>query len=842
MIQITKMAGLHPGQKGGTLQRKSESISLWIKRLALIVAVLLTSATIKAISPLSFTGSIPEDGGKVSSFNDIQILFDFTEIENQYGSIDGWGIACEGFDDDEPEWCNGAILFDGDIEDGIILSKTTDDITLNDEKFSISSNALHLSFPGIQIEPNKKYTLLINYIVYAQNPTITGNHGYNDLLDNPITLSFYGSANVEKQLSVITTSLSDDNSVKSIEEFYITFNDDIEILSSPTAKIIEDSNTLASTTNFSIIDDKTLKILFDQTILYSSHNYSIVLEENSIGSKDGSLFNPMLSFKFSGASFHEFGSKRITPRPSQPSLIEEIQVTYDFPEGCGFINMEDAGITGYPMKVYKGEEALEENYLTTINGETTDGGALLFKPKYDFDAESKYTFVIEEGVVKPWIIGGTRGKTLPDYKCNPVTVTYTTPAIADIPKVVIEPQGANIPSLGSLEDGLNIPVKQYTFDETDYAFTSSDEIFYDDVFPGYHPLYEIGNHEDSLIGYYFFHARNTSDNGCYIELSTVGQENLPVLLEGKEYEFRFPEGAFVAEQNLLKKYSGSDAFNYRFKGMTSPINDFGLTANVDDRLHSHADVFSFVTESEVKAGENAKMILKDGEENVAEAPVYISREANGHRVYADFGGKKLESGKSYDVVLPEGSVYATNGIVNNPEIKSAITAMPETPAAPEFISIALNIDEYASATYRMVKGQESVLNLKAGDDWKLESLSLDGEDVTADVDENGLYNLPALDKDAKLDALYAYAHNVDYDFTTGVGEIEECPYTISKDAEHLVISGLKGGEQIAVYTMGGMKVADLPTVPEDMNTASIALPEGQVYIVLINGISIKYKH
>ncbi|MDE6683105.1 MAG: hypothetical protein K2J87_06735, partial [Muribaculaceae bacterium] len=226
----------------------------------------------------------------------------------------------------------------------------------------------------------------------------------------------------------------------------------------------------------------------------------------------------------------------------------------------------------------------------------------------------------------------------------------------------------------------------------------------------------------------------------------------------------------------------------------------------------------------------------------AEAPVYVSREANGHRIYADFGGKKLENGKSYDVVLPEGSVYAANGIVNNPEIKSAITAMPEAPAAPEFISIVLNIDEYASATYRMVKGEESVLNLKAGDDWKLESLSLDGEDVTADVDENGLYTLPALDKDAKLDARYAYAHNVDYDFTTGVGEIEDAPYSLGKDAGHLVISGLKGGEQIAVYTMGGMKVADLPAVPEDMNTASIALAEGQVYIVMINNTTIKWQH
>ncbi|MBD5387596.1 hypothetical protein HDR70_06910, partial [bacterium] len=96
--------------------------------------------------------------------------------------------------------------------------------------------------------------------------------------------------------------------------------------------------------------------------------------------------------------------------------------------------------------------------------------------------------------------------------------------------------------------------------------------------------------------------------------------------------------------------------------------------------------------------------------------------------------------------------------------------------------------------------------------------------------------------DAKLDATYAYAGDVDYDFTTGIGSVSGCSYELRKDGSHLVISGLKEGDMITIYTAGGMKVADLPSVPSDMQEASIALRENQVYIILINGTSIKYRH
>lgn len=78
--------------------------------------------------------------------------------------------------------------------------------------------------------------------------------------------------------------------------------------------------------------------------------------------------------------------------------------------------------------------------------------------------------------------------------------------------------------------------------------------------------------------------------------------------------------------------------------------------------------------------------------------------------------------------------------------------------------------------------------------------------------------------------------------TSGVEEVADCPFGLSKKGSHVVISGLNEGDTITIYTVGGMKIAYLPAVGTDMHEASIALPEGQVYIIVINGVSIKYRH
>ena len=578
--------------------------------------------------------------------------------------------------------------------------------------------------------------------------------------------------------------------------------------------------------------------------MYKGHSYQIVVAPESVcinGEED--VTNNELSFTVKGASYRYFGVGRVRPSNGSESVMAEITVPFKFPEvegkNYGFVNV-DNGRKKWYIHMYEGASA-EGEELMQIEGEVgTDMKSLIFHPNYTFKPETEYTFVIPEGDVLAYEIGATKETYLKDYISERVELHYTTPSVASLP--------AWTPSPVNMKDNEEvaelkyfiIDCPAYEYDGTDYNTVSTK------VTGNKGALYLVTEEGDQEIKTFAI-IRKTLDseseigNGELTGRYFVGEVN-ETLYEGNEYKVVWLANSFIVDSSFIGKYIGNPEVAVTLKGTTPTIDDFGLTANVSDRLHSHADVFSFVTESEIKAGEGATMKLMDGEEIVAEAPVYVSREAEGYRAYADFKGQKLENGKTYDVVLTEGSVYASNGIVKNPEIKSAITAMPEQAAAPEFISIDLNIDEYATATYRMVKGEESVVDLKAGDDWKLESLSLNGDDVTSEVSEQGLYTLPALNEDATLDATYAYAHDITYDYTTGVGNIEDLPYSLSKDGSHVIISGLNGGEQITIYTVGGMKIASLDTVPADMHEASIALPEGQIYIVMINNTSIKWKH
>lgn len=801
-------------------------------------------------APLSYSGCIPDDGSEVSSFDDITLLFDFDGVIEEHGGGD-WGVCVSStYSALRPERNKIAALYKGGIEDGEMLGYIAETIKASGDNFK-EGNELHLSFPSIPIEHGQLYTLKITYELYAGRASDGNSWTTNTKLsfyNEPLILTFYGGSDAKKVLTAESNSILESTLYEKTPEVKVSFNYDVTVSPDVKIGIFEGKDEIAMSASVSVDPDdtKSIIILFPETTLYNGHSYNIVIPSGTVWlTEDESVKNDEINIPIKGASYRYFGVGRVRPSNGSISVIDEITVPFKFPTAedktYGFVNVDNGNKKWY-IHIYEGGNG-EGEELLAVEGEVgEDNQSLIFRPEYAFLPETEYTLVIPEGDILAYEIGAPKETYLKDYISERVELHYTTPSIEDLPKWT--PSPVNPKDKDELAE-LNYIIfdsPEYEYDGTIYNTVVSDTSDSDPK----GSLYLVTANGDELISSFRI-TRKTLDadseigNGELIGQYFVGEVN-ETLYQGNTYKVVWAENSFRVKSVFIGKYIYNPEVSIILKGAAPVSSDFGLTANVDERLHSHADVFSFVTESEVKAGEGAKMVLKDGEENVAEAPVYVSREANGHRVYADFGGQKLEAGKSYDVVLPEGSVYAANGIVNNPEIKSTINAMPEAPAAPEFISIALNIDEYASATYRMVKGEESVIDLKGGNDWKLESLALNGEDVTSEVAENGLYTLPALNEDAKLDATYAYAHEINYDYETGVGNIQDLPYSLSKDGSHVVISGLKGGENIAIYTVGGMKIASLDTVPADMNEAKIALPEGQVYIMLINGTSIKFKH
>ena len=791
-----------------------------------------------------YVGSTPSSGSTVDSFNCIELEFDLSEvIQSTGGESEPWGIFYNAtYNSKRPSSEKSAALYKGTVDDGEVIARlaTAYHVSENAEP----GNKIVLSFPDIEIEPNQEYSIKITYDVFANSLSNPDSYYSESIVykDNPLILTFYGASETKKVLKAVSNSIDANSTYEQLPDVKVTFNYDVAVNSDKNAVVSEGTEEIATSSSVTVDpeDSKSIIIKFPETTIYNGHSYNISIPAgvaNVEGESD--IINAELIIPLKGASYRYFGVGRVRPSNGSESVMAEITVPFKFPEAVdknyGFVNV-DNGRKKWYIHLYEGAAA-EGEELMQIEGEIgSDMKSLIFYPEYAFKPETEYTLVIPEGDVLAYEIGATKETYLKDYISERVELHYTTPSVASLPAWTPSPVNVKNNAEVSELKYFIIDCPAYEYNGTDYNTVSTK------VSGNKGSLYLVTDEGDQQIKTFAI-TRKTLDseseigngelNGRYF----VGEVN-ENLYEGNEYKVVWTANSFIVDNAFIGQYVGNPEISVTLKGTAPTVHDFGLTANVENRRHSHADLFSFVTGSEIKAGEEAKMILKDGETSVAEAPVYVAHENTSYRAYADFGGKKLESGKTYDVVIPEGSIYSANGIESNPEIRSSITAA----SGAEYVSVALSIDEYASATYRMVMGEESVIALKAGEAWKLESLSLDGNDVTSEVSEAGLYTLPALSKDAKLDATYAYAGDVDYDFTTGIGSVSGCSYELRKDGSHLVISGLKEGDMITIYTAGGMKVADLPSVPSDMQEASIALQENQVYIILINGTSIKYRH
>ncbi|MDE6682415.1 MAG: hypothetical protein K2J87_03215 [Muribaculaceae bacterium] len=207
----------------------------------------------------------------------------------------------------------------------------------------------------------------------------------------------------------------------------------------------------------------------------------------------------------------------------------------------------------------------------------------------------------------------------------------------------------------------------------------------------------------------------------------------------------------------------------------------------------------------------------------------------------------MVKGHTYSLVIPAGIIGPEVGPTLTEAqassfrnaVKNEEMAITFNGATPTEATVTYLIGETGSMSTIVKIGETVTVNVAGSDDWKVKELLFNGEPVETEGDE---YVTPTITADATIAVTYEFAHEIDFDYTTAVGEIEECPYTLSSNAGHLVISGLNEGDAITIYSVGGMKVADLPAVPATMHEASIALPEGQVYIVMINNTTIKWQH
>ncbi|MDE6682726.1 MAG: hypothetical protein K2J87_04810, partial [Muribaculaceae bacterium] len=664
MIQITKMAGLSSRLRGDESSKKS--LKGWLIQFSLILLILTGSINANG-QALKYVGSTPSDGSIVQSLNTVELNFDISDIISSVGEGD-WGICQNGFYVASlPQMEKSATLYKGTKDDGEVIERISTVCKPNNESFEIGNTSKFI-FSEFELQAAQVYTLVITYEFYAGKKgektwdTTTKLSFQND----PLVLTFYGASQTKKVLSLDSSSIDESQTYEKIKDvkinfnYYVTVNNDIKVT------VFEGNNEIvtSSTVEVDPEDGKSIIVMFPETPIYLGHSYNIVIPAEGVSIADEEdITNPEITIPVKGGSYLYFGIGRgLNPSDGSVSILDEITVPFRFPAS----DTKTYGImdTGVPMTVYvySGENTEGEELMRIEGNASTDGTSLVISPNYAFEPESEYTFVIPEGTIDVYDLGARNPSIQEEFVNERIELHYYTPSVDDLPKW--HPTPMNVKNNEEISE-----LKYFILDCPEYEY---DEVKYNIVFNKNYEgerkdaaLYKVTDTgEEELVVFNVtlktLNANSEIGNGELDGSYFVGEVN-QTLYEGNQYKLVWFANKFIVNNPFIGKYVGNPEISVTLKGATPTVNDFGLKANVADRLHSHADVFSFVTESEVMAGENAKMILKDGEDNVAEAPVYISREANGHRVYADFGGKKLESGKNYDVVLPEGSVYSADG-------------------------------------------------------------------------------------------------------------------------------------------------------------------------------------
>lgn len=550
-----------------------------IKRTKRLIALGISISTmaLTQAQTIKYTGIEPTDNSYISTAEFV-LNFDLSEvIEGLGGSPEEWGICCNG----DPALINpakekSATLYKGTPTDGEMLEKQTITVRPNNEAFLVG-NTYNISFPTIEIEPDQLYTLVITYDMYAGQvgaTTWTKSTKYS-FMSNPITLTYIGASEVAKVPQIIESTPSTDVKHKNISDFEIKFNYELS-LSSNAKVVLYDGDTYIANASNICLDNNDQSILtgeFQNISLYNSHNYQLVIKGNSIGIKGSKeMYDTDISLEYEGGAYHMFGYKSVLPRPGMATLLEEIQVNFDFPEGYGFVYVDDT--THYPMSVYKGE-ATEENLLGTVDEETvtSDSRGLIYHPDFDFEAETSYTFVLEEDAVKAYQIGAARPTYLKDHKCERIELRFNTPAISEIPKVAFLLNEEPI-AMEKLDGSLKIGVAPYEFAGMDLKLTKTGDEAVE--------LHEVSaNGAVRKIGDYRF-SYLTNSGEQYLSLNTLTSSG-PVDIEldaDKEYRFAFPANYLKANQKLLAKHSGNEAFDYVIKGASATA--FEVTYAISD--------------------------------------------------------------------------------------------------------------------------------------------------------------------------------------------------------------------------------------------------------------------
>lgn len=124
------------------------------------------------------------------------------------------------------------------------------------------------------------------------------------------------------------------------------------------------------------------------------------------------------------------------------------------------------------------------------------------------------------------------------------------------------------------------------------------------------------------------------------------------------------------------------------------------------------------------------------------------------------------------------------------------------------------------------------LQIKADEGWRVHSVMLNDEDVTAEMAADGSYTTPAINSNSTLYVTYEKG-------SSAIASTTASRMHVNAFEGRIAIRDAEAEEQITVYTTDGRMVASVAA--DAQGAADIALPENQTYIVRANTKTVKVR-
>jgi flagellar hook assembly protein FlgD len=172
---------------------------------------------------------------------------------------------------------------------------------------------------------------------------------------------------------------------------------------------------------------------------------------------------------------------------------------------------------------------------------------------------------------------------------------------------------------------------------------------------------------------------------------------------------------------------------------------------------------------------------------------------------------------TYPATMPAHDLVVYGMVVKQPE--------------PEVLVWLTVKDGQGTTRMKVRQGTEQVLTITPEEGWKVVSVTWNGTDVTAQTKDGGSYTTPAITGDATLAVVY------EQDAPSDVASARAGQATVTVVDDGVVIAHAEPQSRCVVYTSNGQPVVS--TVIEG-DSQKIRLQKGQVYILTINGRTLKF--